>query len=338
MRRRACATAVDGRKKRIVRISAGSLRPAGRTSPTDVTAYDKENQHPHNTEAAGPFKTPCTSRPIAAAVSDDSRSTSFGSNDSETPVDTGLIDSPVMEDFGEHGVLIADKETEQRAKHPSEIVTDVANQLAKYAREHDLSRSGRRGFVTPQVGHFRHSSMSSGSLLTYDDEIEDVEGIKSYVHTPHKPVAVTTPKSTKKILPVSEDLALKIVDQVALLDGRMDDTGSTGASLARLFLQTFPDDPTTLCTWIHLLLRQNRTLRCDFEQYRVALNPSNGSYLPCNWHAYKGFWRAGVVKDFLTLAANRLDAVIEKTTMADDDKATLKSAMDTWQRNVLLLI
>lgn len=330
-RRGACATGMDGRKKRIVRVSAGSIQSdttttphnnsgaivEDTTTPTDLLPVDDLTVETKGFVSA----TPHSGR--ATAISDDSRSNSITSWDSHRSINSSSSSS-MGNPMAVMATPLADEYGAAPGQKPLDVVTDVANQLAQYIRNHQQQHSadhhhhtrggGRAGYVvTPRTGLFRTPNQMTGCLLTYDDERmieEDEENFhhqRQVLHTPFKSPAATIPGSSShkktKTVTVSKDVATQIVDQVSLLHSTDHDTKCIGASLAKFFLQPVPDTTESLCSCVRLFLLRNLSLRRELEEYRRALDPSHG--LPNDWHVHEGFARRGILRDFLTLAGNR---------------------------------
>jgi len=271
-----------------------------------------------------------------------------------------LSTSAVSEESDDQASATRVNEAEQSA-----IVSDVASQLAKYARMAQKGSGGRSrrsgsGMVTPP-----NFKTSSGNLLTYDDECVD-EDIKENDQVPaiHSTGSNMTedsphPKGTSMPEPVSFDVAQAIIKSV--VDNSAGhperETLVSAANLACFCMAATPSitaGTNLLCRKILDLFLQSESLAQEFLNYRSALYPLQNDDIRSGFSgpeerqngglSTKNIWervdrRGDALREFSVFAVNRIFMVMdfssESGVLPEEATALLEQTAAVWQKLIL---
>jgi len=272
-----------------------------------------------------------------------------------------LSTSAVSEESDDQASATKVNEAEQSA-----IVSDVASQLAKYARMAQKGSSGRSsrrsgsGMVTPP-----NFKTSSGNLLTYDDECVD-EDIKENDQVPAiqstgSNMTEDSPhaKGTFMPEPVSFDVAQaiikSIVDNSAGHPER--ETLVSAANVACFCMAATPSitaGTNLLCRKILDLFLQSESLAQEFLYYRSALYPLQNDDIRSGFSgpeerqngglSTKNIWervdrRGDALREFSVFAVNRIFMVMdfssESGVLPEEATALLEQTAAVWQKLIL---
>lgn len=289
LRRRTCPT-IDGRRQSLPRpvltkatSSNHSTRSSNETSNgtksrASISAYDKKRQM-----ASPPFPKK-SFQPLAKRPSLGGRTGSPMTVDTYFPNPVSLTES---EDSDDQGIAFTSSERRSKAEDQAMIVLKIASQLAEHVRD---PKNGSRisGLVTPTYGASRNGSISSGSLLTYDDEGEKMN--LNYDHSPedsYTPTGTnvsnelnshTKPRSTnfENHTPLSKLASKEAIERlVEALDVDTRLEIFTAAKVSQFCMMTFPmcSDNEDGCIPIRSLLTSCQQLAAEFNLYRLALSP-----------------------------------------------------------------
>lgn len=245
-----------------------------------------------------------------------------------------------------------DEKTEMEEQ--SVIVSEVASQLAQYARKAMLRRRGARsrrsGIVTPSFGSSRSFILSSGNLLTYDDECHDGADLSETRARSHVFNRVGIPKSDvrdkrgnpevfKQDLVVTRSHAEGIVKRLLVSIAKQDWYSlAVAANVALFCMVTCPLHEKSLCNGISELFASCDRLAVEFKLYNAALQPSeNLVNLQQIWE-HEGS-RCDAVRAFRIFAVNSMQKLLDKASLSDnlpsdDDFATLEHTAAMWQMSV----
>jgi hypothetical protein len=282
---------------------------------------------------------------------------------SPTTVDTHFPDSVPLtesEDSDDQDVTLSSSECRDMAEDQAMIVLKIASQLAQHVRD---PKNGSRisGLVTPTYGASRSGSISSGTLLTYDDEREKMNYSFDHVQesrftfTPTisdsidylrraKPMTNSFGKYTPLSKLAAEGTIERLVETLDI-DTRL--THFTAAKVARFCMMTFPahsDDAG--CNPIRSLLTSCQQLSSEFNLYRSALSPLTVPTTQLNnYELYQRMWvheesRLETIRSFSVFAVNRMqsllraihdDALLYKVEN-NNDIARLERTISIWQK------
>ena len=340
LRRRTCPT-IDGRRQSLPRPvlskTTSSNHPtrsanetsSGTKSRASIGTHDKKRQI-----ASPPFPKK-SFQPLAKRPSLGGRTGSPTTIDTYFPNSVPLTES---EDSDDQGIGLTSSERRAKAEDQAMIVLKIASQLAEHVRD---PKNGSRisGLVTPTYGASRNGSISSGSLLTYDDEGEKMnfnyDHVPEYSYTPtgtdvsNKLTSRTKPRSTnfEKHTPLSKLASKETIERLveALdIDTRLE--MFTAANVSQFCMMTFPtcSDNEDGCVPIRSLLTSCQQLAAEFNLYRLALSP-----LTAPATQYESFQRMWVheescretTRSFSVFAVNRMQSLLRAV---QDDAASCK--------------
>lgn len=360
LRRRTCPT-VDGRRLSLSRpllkkTTTSNHATRSSTELTDIKPRSSVGVHDKKRQIASLFpkkvNEPIAKRPLLMAVH------------SPTTVDTLHIPDSVplteSEDSDDQDVTLSSSECRDKAEDQAMIVLKIASQLAQHVRD---PKNGSRisGLVTPTYGASRSGSISSGTLLTYDDEREKMN--YSYDHVQESRFTFTPTISDSidhlwrkkpmtnsfgKYTPLSKLAAEGTIERlVETLDIDTRLTHFTAAKVARFCMMTFPANSDDVgCNPIRSLLTSCQQLSSEFNLYRSALSPLTVPTTQLNnYELYQRMWvheesRLETIRSFSVFAVNRMqsllraihdDALLYKAEN-NNDIARLERTITIWQK------
>jgi hypothetical protein len=360
LRRRTCPT-IDGRRQTLSRpllkkttSSAHLTRSSNESSIVKPRAIINIHDKKRQMASLLPNKLvePAAKRPSLI----DGRS--LMTVDSDFPNPVPLTES---EDSDDQGVTLSSFESRNsRAEDQAMIVLKIASQLAQHVRD---PKNGSRisGLVTPTYGASRNGSISSGTLLTYDDEGEKMNYNYDHVQesrfdfTPslsdsndHIRLIKPTTKIFGKHSPLSKSTADETVDRLSeALDIDTRSSMQTAAKVARFCMTTFPacydvngSNP------IRSLLTSCQELSTEFNSYRSALSPLTVQTRQINeYESYQRMWvheesRLETARSFSVFAVNRMqsllraiqDDTISYQIESNTDIIRLERTISIWQK------
>jgi HSF-type DNA-binding len=228
----------------------------------------------------------------------------------------------------------------------STVVLKIASQLAQHARNSCIG-SRISGLVTPPFASSRRCSRFSGTLLTYDDEHERINGIYDH-ESPIKQRSVSNEKLSQmdrlcdpsfKRTALSHSKAQAVVER--LLDTvHEQDRGplSSSAKVACFCIVTLPSSvETNFFAAICDILLQCSHLQREFQLYRLALRPV--ALLSCSPSPALDQDESceDTIRSFSVFAVNKMQllsqSVIESLLdSGSDDILILEQAISVWQK------
>ena len=355
LRRRTCPT-IDGRRQSL-------SRPIGKKTKglNNITRIESEDVKPNALVSINDKKRPMTSLFSKKSFESAGKRPSFIGGSSLMTFDTDFP-NPVplteSEDSDDQGKTLSGESRDSKAEDQAIIVLKIASQLAQHVRD---PKNGSRisGLVTPTYGASRNGSISSGTLLTYDDEGDTM----NYIYDPHvqESRSNSTPsyndsnnhirrsKPTTKIFgvhtPLSKSAADATVDRLyEALDTDKFLTMQAAAKVARFCMMTFPD--VNGSNPIRSLLASCQELSAEFYLYRSALSPSTVPTTEINgFESYRRMWvheesRLETARSFSVFAVNRMqlllraiqDDVISYRNENITDIVRLERTISIWQK------
>jgi hypothetical protein len=238
----------------------------------------------------------------------------------------------------------------------SMVVIKIASQLAQHARN---SWNGSRisGLVTPPFGASRNGSISSGTLLTYDDERERVSDLyevhpresqfNSGISFPDDRVLRVQhqKKFGVKQATLSQSSAEGVVNRlVVTLDIQNRGAMGTAVKVACFCMVTYPSSSErNLCGAIRDILSSCSRLTSEFQLYRSALRPVSTTEWN-NTKTHQQFWeheesRCDTIRSFSVFAVNYMQNLYCAVNACgvskycnDDDMTTLEQTISLWQK------
>ena len=304
LRRRTCPT-IDGRRQSLSRpVLKKAINSNHTTRNWNESTADKPRAIVSVNDKKCQMASQLPKRTIAPIVK---RPSLFGGRSLMT-VDT-LLPNPVplteSEDSDDQGVTLSSSESRYKAEDQAMIVLKIASQLAQHVRD---PKNGSRisGLVTPTYGASRNGSISSGTLLTYDDEGEKMnytydhlqESRFKLTHTvsdSNDHIRRTLPNTKRfgKCTPLSKSAAEGTVERLieALdIDTRL--TMHTAAKIARFCMTAFPTcSDVNRSNPIQSLLASCQDLSAEFNLYRSALSPLTVPTTQMNdYESYQRMW------------------------------------------------
>jgi hypothetical protein len=266
------------------------------------------------------------------------------------------------EDSDDQGVTDSiSKSRSSKTEDQAMIVLKIASQLAQHVRN---PKTGSRisGLVTPTYGASRNGSMSSGTLLTYDDEGEKMN--HNYDDSQESRYDFTTTKNGDsndliqrsnsvgktfgKRTPLSKSAADETVDRLfEVLDSDARLTMQSTAKVARFCMMTLPGccdvnggNP------IRSFLSSCKELSAEFNLYRSALSPLTAPMIQINdYESHQRMWmhdesRLETARTFSVFAVNHMQsllrAILDNTISYRIERNTeivrLESTISIWQK------
>lgn len=246
---------------------------------------------------------------------------------------------------------------ETEMEEQSMTVSEVATQLAQYARKATIGRRGasfrRSGIVTPPSRSSRPFSLSTGNLLTYDDESGDEGDIyktssqvsrqklgidpQSHVRARHNDPEIADPDFVIS-RSAADGFVERVLDSIAVHDR---DGLSLATKVASFCMITFPFNNTSLRNGIRELLRSCDRLAAEFQHYRLALYPSKENVVKLEqvWEHEGSRSDADATHEFRIFAVNSMQKLLSTVYMPDfrlseGDLATLERTANMWQKSV----
>ena len=281
----------------------------------------------------------------------------------DTTVVQGWTAPAVSEESDDQASAAKVNDAEQSA-----IVSDVASKLAKYARlaqKGSLGRTRRSGtgMVTPPFGPSRTFKISSGNLLTYDDECGD------YDVSDHKTAgtrcsdsnissADSSPPKDKSVLEaVPFDVAQRIVKSVVDNSSEHPEQESLvlAANVASFCMAARPVikcGKNLLCRKILDLFLSSESLAQEFLLYRSALYPLQNDEIRAGFAgpeerengglSTQNIWeradrRSDALREFSVFAVNRIFKVLdfgrEAGDLSKESTTLLEQTAELWQKS-----
>jgi hypothetical protein len=358
LRRRTCPT-IDGRRQSVSRpliMKTTTSNPTWRDTPALSESTDlnhaaglsgSDKKRKVSSIFPKKFADPISKRPSLDVYSPTTADTNFSN-----PVP--LTESEDSDDQGQGGT-VSSIETHYKAEEQAMVVLKIASQLAQHARN---SKNGSRvsGLVTPTFGASRSGSISSGTLLTYDDAQERT--IESYdVHIKESRIScspchsfpsdqtrqtirtINDPNLTPLSKSCAEDTVERLID---ILNVDACQKMKTATKLARFCMMTYPNCPeTSLCNAIRILLTSCLRLEEDFNSYRSALRPSTISTTKISeTEIYYQMWlheegRRETIRSFGVFAVNNMKSLLRALDCQNvytDDISMLERSISVWQK------
>jgi len=378
VRRRTC----PGNDKRKQRLP----RPPKESRSTKVTEADiSEGEDQGAEDVSAPAPEPTSQQPVVPenpAVTS-SRKRTMTVSDFEKPRVTKrstpepsqvvAVDASVLRSLSTAPVLSEESDDQASAStkvdeaEQSAIVSDVASQLAKYARMAQKGTRGRTrrsgsGMVTPP-----NFKTSTGNLLTYDDECveDDARNCQRSAEVRSTESSNSgsnddSPLVKKNMLPdaVPFDVAQAIIKSVVDNTKEHPDRDSlvSSANVSSFCMAVTPAiaaGKDLLCRKILDLFLQSEALAQEFLNYRSALYPlqiddirsgfmgpgerQNGGLSTQNvWE--RADRRSDALREFSVFAVNRIFKVMEfgreTGSLSRDSTILLEQTASVWQKSV----
>lgn len=285
-------------------------------------------------------------------------------------VDMGVV-NPVplteSEDSDDQNTSLSSVSSYGKAEDQAMIVLKIASQLAQHVRD-PKNESRVSGLVTPTNGTSRSSSISSGTLLTYDDEREKM--IDGYDHIQESQFSFSSGSPcdpfddvTRNTLPsktyandnlLSQSSAEEMMERLLnILDEETREKVQSKIEVACFCITTVPSySDVEVLSAIRFMLKSFPSVASDYSLYRSALSPLQmATKGRSNDDSFYQMWlheesRCETYRSFSVFAINCMQTILRAIGDVSpsiqikhkNDIATLERTISVWRSSCINVI